>query len=300
MTQQLDNKAGYDEQHKIEIPSLWKTGAKRIFNDRMGFFSFVIVGLYFVIAVGVWLAIWGQDWDELLNVDGFGPITSEYWFGTNFNGQDIFSRTIYSTKVAFEVGAIVAFMSIVIGAVLGSFAGFYSGTYIDEVIIWLYGCLDSIPFYLFVAAVSFALQESQAAMYVAMIATMWTSTCKIIRGQVIKIKQFEFVEAAKSIGVSDLVIIRRHIFPNTIPILLIELSLAFVTAIKTEAILSFLGLGIKDGVSWGTMLSEASGEVSGGVFHNFLAASLFMFGLVMAFNQFSDALQDALDPKKVC
>ena len=83
------------------------------------------------------------------------------------------------------------------------------------------------------------------------------------------------------------------------PVLLIELSLAFVTAIKTEAILSFLGLGVKNGISWGLMLSEASSEVVAGHYQNFLSASVFMFVLVMAFNQFSDALQDALDPKKV-
>ena len=214
-------------------------------------------------------------------------------------GKIFFKELIYSTKTAFEVGFIVALCSIFIGSILGSFAGYYSGTWIDELIIWFYGCLDSIPFYLFVAAVAFALKDSPFAMHVAMIATIWTSTCKVVRGQVIKLKKLDFVDAAKAMGVKDSQIILRHIIPNTIPILLVEITLAFVTAIKSEAILSFLGLGIKDGVSWGIMLSEASTEVVAGIYNNFFAASGFLFFLVMAFNQFADALQDALDPKKV-
>ena len=279
--------------------SLWSLARKKFLKDIPGLVAFVVVLSYFVIALGVWFGLWGLEWDELLNDDGYGGVSSTYWFGTNFNGQDIFSRVIYSTKTAFEVGAIVAVASIILGALFGCISGYYSGSWIDELVIWFYGCLDSIPFYLFVAAVSFAMADSPYAMYVAMIAVMWTSTCKVIRGQVIRLKHMEFVEAAHALGVSDPVILCRHILPNTIPILLIELSLAFVTAIKTEAILSFLGLGIRDGISWGIMLSEASAEVVAGHYHNFIAASLFMFGLVMAFNQFADAMQDALDPRKV-
>lgn len=243
--------------------------------------------------------LWGNEWEDILNENGYGGISSQYWLGTNLNGQDIFQRTLYSIKIAFQVGGVVAFFSVLIGAFLGSVAGFYRGTVLDELIIWLYGCLDAIPFYLFVAAVAFALQDTNISMYISMIGVMWTSTCKIVRGQVMKLRQLEFVEAAKAMGRSNLGIILIHIFPNTIPILLVELSIAFVTAIKTEAILSFLGLGLKNGVSWGVMLAEASAEVGAGIYHNFLAASIFMFGLVMAFNQFADALQDALDPQKV-
>ena len=279
--------------------SLWAVARRKFFRDKVGVAAMILVLIYFIAAVGVWLGLWAREWDELINEDGYAPVSSSFWLGANFNGQDIFQRAMYSTRAAFEVGAVVAFFSIAVGTVFGGLAGYFSGSWLDELIIWIYGCLDSIPFYLFVAAVSFALSDSGLAMYVAMVGVMWTGTCKVVRGQVIRLRHFEFVEAARAIGVSDLLIIYRHILPNTIPLLLIELTLAFVTAIKTEAILSFLGLGIRDGVSWGVMLSEASAEVVAGHYHNFLAASGFMFGLVMAFNQFSDALQDALDPRKV-
>jgi ABC-type dipeptide/oligopeptide/nickel transport system permease subunit len=270
----------------------------KFLRDKIGVLSCLVVFLYFAVAFLVFFDLIATNWDALI-YDGYSPTSQEHWFGTNFNGQDIFSRTLYSTRTAFEVGFIVTLLSVILGALLGSISGYYSGTWIDEFIIWIYGCLDAIPFYLFVAAISFAMQGYPFAMHVALVATIWTSPCKVIRAQVIKLKHQEFVEAAKSIGVSDKTIIFRHILPNTTPLLLIEASIIFVTAIKTEAILSFLGLGVKEGISWGVMLSEASTEVVYGIYNNFFAASSALFILVMAFNLFSDALQDALDPKKV-
>ena len=187
----------------------------------------------------------------------------------------------------------------VIGGFLGAIAGYFSGTFIDEVIMWLYGCIDAIPFYLFVAAIAFAMEGVPYAMHVAMIVTFWSSTCRIVRGEVIKIRNLEYIQAAHAIGVKPMMIIFRHVTPNTFHILLVQGTIAFVGAIKSEVILTFLGLGIVDGVSWGTMLSESTNYVLRGHFGNFLAASGFLFVLVIAFNMFADALQDATDPKKI-
>ena len=135
--------------------SLWSKALYKLSRDKFGLAGFAIVVVYLIIAMGVWLGLWGQGWSELGGpMDG--PRTAVYPFGTNLNGQDIFARCIYSTKVAFEVGLIVAVLSTVLGAILGALAGFFNGTWIDEVVLWLKGVLDSIPFYLFVAAVAFA------------------------------------------------------------------------------------------------------------------------------------------------
>lgn len=273
-------------------------GIQKLMRDKAGLVALLIVGLYLVIAVGVEAGLWGQGWDKLV-AGGPGGVSSQHWFGTNTNGQDIFARALYSTKTAFVIGFIVAILSTLLGALGGGLAGYFRGTLIDELIIWLYGCLDSIPFYLFVAAVAFAFRGSAYAMHVAMIATFWTNTARLVRGEVIKLKQYEFVEAARALGASHRRILFRHILPNTNHILLVQATIVFVTAIKSEVILSFLGLGVKEGISWGLMIAEASHEVTAGIFNNFLAASGFMFVLVMAFNVFSDALQDALDPRKV-
>ena len=278
--------------------SLWTKAAYKFRRDRLGMYSLGVVGLYLVIAIGVWLGAWGQQWSDNTGPMWGGPST-DYWLGTNVIGQDIFQRAIYSTKTAFEVGMVVAILSTVLGALLGALAGYFSNTWIDEVILWIKGVLDSIPFYLFVAAIAYALQGYAYSMHVAMIATFWTTTGRLVRGEVIKLKNFEFVEAARAVGVPQSKIIFRHILPNTFHILLVQATIVFVGAIKSEVILSFLGLGVSDGVSWGLMIAESTQEVQAGHFSNFLTASLFLFVLVMAFNMFSDSLQDALDPRKV-
>lgn len=278
--------------------SLWTKSFRKLMRDKLGVVAMSVVGFYFIVVIGVWLGLWGQNWSELGD-DGFAGMSLQHLFGTNVNGQDIFTRAIQGTKTAFEVGLVVAISATAIGGILGAIAGFFNSTIIDEIIMWIYGCLDAIPFYLFVAAVGFALKDQPYAMHVAMIATFWSSTCRIVRGEVIKIRHLEYVQAAKAIGVGPITTIFRHIMPNTFHILLVQSTIAFVGAIKSEVILTFLGLGVKDGVSWGTMLSESTRDVLRGHYGNFAAASLFLFVLVIAFNMFADALQDALDPKKV-
>ncbi len=278
--------------------SPWAKSKRKLFRDKWGMLGMLVVAIYFVTALGVWLGFWGQGWSELSGGKWDG-MSADHWFGTNVLGQDIFQRGLYSTKTAFEVGLLVAVMSTILGGVLGALAGFFSGTWIDELVLWLKGVLDAIPFYLFVAAIAFAFQGNPYAMHIAMVSTFWTTTGRLVRGEVIKLKHFEYVEAARAIGLNQLTIIFRHILPNTFHILLVQATIVFVAAIKSEVILSFLGLGIQDGVSWGLMIAESTQEVLSGHFNNFILASALLFALVMGFNLFADALQDALDPRKV-
>jgi len=266
-------------------------------RDRAGLLGLVIVGLFFLVAVGVWLGWLGQDWSA---ADGgrwesAGP---DHWLGTNVLGQDIFQRAVYSVRTAFEIGLLVALLSTLLGALLGGLSGWYSHSWVDDSILWLKGVLDSIPFYLFVAAVAFALQGWPWAMHLAMIATFWTTTGRLVRGEVMRLKSREFVLSARAIGLPVHLILLRHILPNTLHILLVQATIAFVAAIKTEVILSFLGLGVQDGVSWGLMLAESTQEVLAGHFNNFLAASLMLFLLLLGFNLLADAMQDAFDPRQ--
>ena len=278
--------------------SLWSKAAWKLRRDRTGMAALAVVLAYFVAALGVWLGLWATGWAD---VEGgkWDPVSTAHWFGTNLIGQDIFQRALYSVSTAFEVGLVVAVLSTLLGALLGALAGFFSGRWTDEGILWVMGVLDSIPFYLLVAAIAFALEGNPYAMHIAMISTFWITTGRLVRGEVIKLKGQEFVEAAHAIGVPEFTIILRHIIPNTLHILLVQATITFVAAIKSEVILSFLGLGVKDGMSWGLMIAESTFEVLAGFYNNFLAASLLMFGLVMAFNMFADALQDALDPRQV-
>lgn len=277
---------------------LWGKSLRKLARDRVGIVALTIVCVYAVMALLVAMGLIGTQWSELLSEGRSGP-SWQHWFGTNTNGQDIFARAVYSCKTAFEVGLSVAVASTILGGLLGGVAGYASSSWLDEIILWICGCLDCIPFYLFVAAVAFALKDNPFAMHIAMIATFWMPTCRYVRGEMMRLKNMEFTEAARSIGVSDSRIVLRHLLPNCSHIIIIQTSLNFVLAIKTEVILSFLGIGVKEGISWGVMIAESSAEITGGEFGNFWAASGFMFVLVIAFNLFADALQDALDPKKV-
>lgn len=278
--------------------TLWSKAAWKLGRDRAGMLALAVVLGYFAAAVGVWLGLWGGGWGEV-GGGKWEPVSAAHWFGTNLIGQDIFQRSLFSVSTAFEIGLVVALLATLLGALLGALAGYFSGRFTDEVVVWAMGVLDSIPFYLLVAAIAFALAGNPYAMHVAMISTFWVTTARLVRGEVIKIRNLEYIEAARAIGLGDLLIIFRHVLPNTLHILLVQFTITFVAAIKAEVILSFLGLGMKEGMSWGLMIAESTFEVLAGFFNNFLAASLLMFGLVMAFNLFADALQDALDPRQI-
>lgn len=278
--------------------SLWSKAARKLSRDSAGLFGLAVVAIYFTVALGVWCGWWADGWAEISG-GKWEPMSAVHWFGTNIIGQDIFERALYSTATAFEVGLVVAVMVVVIGGLLGALSGFFAASWIDELLLWLMGVIDAMPFYLLVAAIAFALADYPYSMHVAMISTFWTSTGRYVRGEVIKLRGMEFIEAAHAIGVPQGVIIFRHILPNTTHILLVQMSLCFIEAIKSEVVLSFLGLGVKDGMSWGLMISESTLEFLAGRFNNLIAASALMFGLVFAFNMFADALQDALDPRQV-
>lgn len=281
----------------METPQLMT----RLRQDKAGLLGLAIVTGFLLISLGVLFGWLGQDWSA---ADGgrWESVNVNHWLGTNLLGQDIFQRVIFSTRTAFEIGLVVSALSTLLGALLGALAGWYSGkpgrTGVDALILWLMGVLDSIPFYLFVAAVAYALQGWPWAMHVAMIATFWTTTGRLIRAEVMRIKSREFVLSARAIGLPTPLILLRHVLPNTVHILLVQATIVFVAAIKTEVILSFLGLGVRDSVSWGLMLAESTQEVLAGHFNNLLAASCMLFLLLLGFNLLADALQDAFDPRQ--
>ena len=265
--------------------------------DRWGRFSLAIVAAFALVALGSTLGWWADDWAQA-QAAPWQPPSSEHWFGTNRLGQDVAARAAASTATAFAVGVPVALASTLLGALLGGLAGWFHGRAADELVLWIMGVLDSIPFFLFVAAVAYALQGHPWAMHVAMIATFWTTAGRLVRAEVMRLRERTFVDAARLIGLGDGRILLRHVLPNAGHILLVQSAIAFVAAIKSEVILSFLGLGIQDGVSWGLMLAESTDEVLAGQFANFVVASACLFALLMGVNGLTDALQDATDPRR--
>ena len=279
---------GFEPTHRV-----WQ----KLRTNRAGLAGFALVSLYGLIALAVALGWAGQEW-SLVSGERWESASAEHWFGTNQLGQDIFQRAIYSVRTAFEIGLLVALTSTLLGSVCGAISGWFADTWADDGVVFITGVLDSIPFYLFAAAVAFAFQASAWAMQIAMVATFWTTTSRLVRAEVMRLRNRDFVQSALAIGLPPHLVLLRHVLPNTGHILLAQAAMVFVAAIKTEVILSFLGLGVKDGVSWGLMLAESTQEVLVSQFNNHLAAAIPLLLLLLGFNLMIDALQDALDPRQ--
>ncbi|MEE4296548.1 MAG: ABC transporter permease [Wenzhouxiangella sp.] len=270
----------------------------RLRHDALGLIALTVVVAYVGIAVGVWLGLWGAEWSALSG-PGWASPSAEHWLGTNRLGQDILARALASTATAFEIGVLVAVATTVLGALAGGLAGYAGPGKVDDTLLWLIGTLEAIPFYLLVAALVFALGGHPLAMHLAMIATFWTSTARLVRAETQRIRELPFIEAARVAGLAPRAIVLRHVLPNAAHILLVQGTLVFMAAIKVEVVLSFLGIGVQDSISWGVMIAEGAQDILAGQYWNFAAASLFLFGLVMAANLLADQLQDALDPRSL-
>jgi peptide/nickel transport system permease protein len=223
--------------------------------------------------------------------------------GTDRQGRSILFRAVYSTKVAVQIGIVAALFSVLLGTLLGAAAGYFGG-WVDHLVIWLYSTFSSIPWIVLLVVLASMFRGTTydgtlIPVYAAFCISFWISPCRVIRGEVMKLKELEYVQAASAMGFGKMQILLKHIIPNTAHLMFINFSLLFVGAIKAEVILSFLGLGVKNQPSWGVMISQAKAEVLNGFFWQIGAATAFMLVLVLAFNILSDALQDAFDPKHV-
>ena len=195
-----------------------------------------------------------------------------------------------------SIGLFTATLSAIIGIILGSIAGYYGGK-VDEIIVWFYTTFSSIPGIMLLVAITFILGKGLVAVYLALGLTSWVSLCRLIRGEVIRHKDREYVHAATAIGGGDFRKLFMHILPNVLHIVIINFSLQFQVAIKSEVILSYLGLGVQGRPSWGTMIDDAKLELARGVWWQLAAATFAMFMIVLSLNILGDALRDALDPK---
>ncbi|GJM08658.1 MAG: hypothetical protein DHS20C11_09340 [Lysobacteraceae bacterium] len=249
-----------------------------------------ILGTYVAIAVGVWCGLWGQNYD-LAGGPKWGGISSDYWLGTNLIGQDIFARSLTSVATALQTGLMVGGLATMAGALAGACAGYWRGRWPDRILLWLMGVIDAIPFVLLAAAIAYALGAQFIAVALAMILTLWVPVARLVRAETQKLRTMPYVESAQIIGVSPVLIILRHILPNTWHLLMAQGLLVMVAALKAEVVLSFLGIGSQASVSWGVMIAESTQEVASGRFNNFLAASIPLFGLVFVLGSLADFFQ---------
>ena len=221
--------------------------------------------------------------------------TKKFWLGTDKSGRDVFSRIIIGTRVSLSVGLITVIISLSIGVLLGSLAGYFRGR-ADNIIMWFINVIWSIPTLLLVVAITFALGKGFWQVFIAIGITMWVNVARLVRGQVLGVGELEYVEATRVLGYSHFRTIFRHILPNIIgPILVIAAS-NFASAIVIEAGLSFLGVGVQPPQpSWGMMIKENYSFIITQNPMLALSPGFAIMILVLAFNLLGNGLRDALD-----
>ncbi len=223
--------------------------------------------------------------------------TRTFWFGTDRYGRDILSRLIIGVRVSLAVGLITVILSLSIGIFLGGLAGYYGGK-TDQLIMWLLNVIWSIPTLLLVFALTLLLGKGFWQVFIAIGLTMWVNVARLVRGQVLAVKQLEYIEAARALGYSDSRIIIRHILPNILGPVMVIAAANFASAIVIEAGLSFLGIGVQPPQpSWGLMIKENYNFI---ITHNpmlALAPGIAIMLLVLAFNLLGNGLRDALNVK---
>ncbi len=269
---------------------------KRLKKDIIAKISLGIIVFYFLIALLAQLGLIAKDFDKINYEKSYLPPSLEHPLGTDYLGRDVFQRVLHGSRIAISVGIISSIIAIPIGVFFGAISGYFGGK-IDEIIVWFYSTLDSIPGLLLILAMSLVFGRGLYAVYLALGLTTWVSLCRIIRSEFIKHREREYVLSAKTLGAGASRQIFIHILPNVFHIVIINFSLRFVYSIQAEVILSYLGLGSQDLPSWGIMINDAKVELARGVWWQFAGATGAMFLLILALNILGDFLRDSLDPK---
>ena len=288
---------------------LWHEAWKRLRRSRLNFTCVIIVGIYLIVGLLGFLPVMEHKISEPVG-GSFQPphlVLSQpgIWLGTDIMGQSVFWEIVYGTRLALTLGIIASLISMVIGTVLGVIAGFFGG-WVDSLIIWLFSTFSSVPWILQVIAIAAVLQTHEdlnkrfsglPTVILALSLTSWIGLCRLIRGEVLKLRERDYVVAARAIGLNNAAILVRHIVPNVFHLIIIDFSLNIVGNVQAEVVLAFLGLGITEKPSWGRMIDDAKLDLLRGVWWQLVSATVAIFVFSLAMNILGDALRDALDPR---
>jgi peptide/nickel transport system permease protein len=237
--------------------------------------------------------------DMQKEVEARSIVEQTFWLGTDRNGRDLLSRLMAGTIVSLSVGLISVLISLIIGISLGAIAGYFRG-WVDDVVMWLINVVWSIPTLLLVIAVTIALGKGFWQVFVAVGLTMWVEVARIVRGQVLSIREKEFVEAGRALGFRSPRIIFRHVLPNVMGPVIVISAANFASAILIESGLSFLGVGVQPPMpSWGSMIAQHKDYITTDMAYLAVLPGIATVVMVLAFMLLGNGLRDALDTKTV-
>ncbi|MGM0395725.1 MAG: ABC transporter permease [Bacillota bacterium] len=267
----------------------------RLFSNKMAQFGGIVILVVFLCAIFA-PVIAPYEYDAMDLPQMLKAPSLQNIFGTDEFGRDIFSRIVYGSRISLKVGFLAVGISMIIGTTLGALAGFYGGI-IDLIISGITDIAWSFPVTLLAIAFVAALGPSLTNLIIALAIVSWAGFARLVRGQFLSLREKEFVEAARSLGMSDARIILRHILPNAFAPIIVLTSLEVPKAIIIEASLSFLGLGAQPPApSWGSIMSSGRAYIMEAPWVSFFPGIMIAL-IVLGFNLFGDALRDTLDPR---
>ncbi len=271
----------------------------KVIMNRLAKFGIVVALLFVLVAVfAPWIA--GQDVGLTDLGRRYLAPSSEHWFGTDATGRDVFARVVFGARISLTVGLTVVIVSSIIGTLLGAFAGYYGGWFDRIMSGYVFNVFLAFPGLLLAIALVAFLGAGINKLIFALCVIGWVGYARLIRGQVLKVREYDFVQAARAMGAGDLRILVRHILPNAIQPLIVQASLGMAGAVLSEASLSFLGLGVPPPApSWGVMIEEARDLSTLQIApHVLFFPGLAIALTVLAFNFMGDGLREYLDPKQ--
>ncbi len=267
--------------------------------SRLSIIGIVIVAIFVLVAI---FAPWIATHDVgATNLSMLNKVPSAaHWFGTDSTGRDIFSRIVFGARISLEVGIVVVAVSTSVGTIIGAVAGYYGGRVDRALSGYLFNVFLAFPGLLLAIAVVAFLGAGLNKLIFALCIIGWVGYARLIRAQVLKVREYDFVQAARALGAGDFRILLVHILPNAIQPLIVQASLGMAGAVLAEASLSFLGLGVPPPApSWGVMIEEARGLSTLQAHpHELIFPGLAIALTVLAFNFIGDGLREYLDPRK--
>ena len=277
--------------------SLWDDAWDSIRRNRAAMSAIAIMGLVVVLVLfAPLLSPYELDSTDWEHISVAPSVATSHWFGTDDIGRDLFVRTLYGGRISLLVGLAATLVSLVIGIAWGATAG-YAGGKVDQLMMRIVDVLYAMPFMFFVILLMVFFGRNIFLIFIAVGAVNWLDMARIVRGQTLSLKKKEFIEAARAGGVSSFNIVRRHIVPNLLGVVIVYVTLTIPQVILVESFLSFLGLGVQEPMtSWGALVNDGAQAMETAPWTlifpaTFLALTLFCFNFI------GDGLRDALDPR---
>lgn len=282
-------------QKKEETLGYWQDAWIRLKKNKMALLGLIIIVCLIVVAIfGPIFSSHTYDEQNLMMTNS-SP-SWEHWFGTDNLGRDIFIRVLYGARISLAIGIVASLLNLFIGVIYGGIAGFFGGK-IDRIMMNIVDILYSVPTLLYVILLMVILKPGLINIFIALGIGYWLQMARIVRGQILSMKEQEFILAARTIGVSKKRILFRHLLSNAMGAIIVTMTLAIPDAIFTEAFLSFIGLGVSAPMaSWGVLASEGVNNLRAYPFQLFFPAVAISVTM-LAFNFLGDGLRDVLDPK---